>query len=320
MPYSYNNTREQREEAAERDLAEKLKLEPGLEESMAAIFLLMMFRARDSFVNNQDMNIFDSFRADVEQILRNHYIVVEDTFKTQIRQSIANYIGYPIAFDKATREVDQELKRFRDEQSSISSRQIIDTVNKDYSKYLLAAVLFYAKNNIDPTNEQIIDKANELFQRTIDYRSQRVAVTETQTAAENTKFTEIVILGSILATINALSIRENLTQEQIARILSTGKGPEIQEYLLEDQGNIQYLITKDWAGILDDLIRDWHLEADGQRRNSDEYFIVMGEQLMYPGDRSRGASPENVCNCRCSAIYRIGNVYLFTITANSFNQ
>lgn len=40
--------------------------------------------------------------------------------------------------------------------------------------------------------------------------------------------------------------------------------------------------------------------ADGQRVGVDEAFTVGGEKLMFPGDRSHGASGWNIYNCRCS--------------------
>ncbi len=48
--------------------------------------------------------------------------------------------------------------------------------------------------------------------------------------------------------------------------------------------------------------RDEHLEADGQEVPFDEPFIVGGEELMYPGDVSLGASPWNTINCRCVVV------------------
>lgn len=40
--------------------------------------------------------------------------------------------------------------------------------------------------------------------------------------------------------------------------------------------------------------------ADGQRVGVDESFTVGGEKLMFPGDKSHGASGWNIYNCRCT--------------------
>lgn len=45
-----------------------------------------------------------------------------------------------------------------------------------------------------------------------------------------------------------------------------------------------------------------HRSADGQVVPIDQPFLVSGERLHYPGDRSLGASAGNVINCRCTVV------------------
>lgn len=45
-----------------------------------------------------------------------------------------------------------------------------------------------------------------------------------------------------------------------------------------------------------------HAGADGQVVPLDKPFIVSGEPLLFPGDSSKGASPGNVINCRCTVV------------------
>jgi len=58
---------------------------------------------------------------------------------------------------------------------------------------------------------------------------------------------------------------------------------------------------KVWLTALDERTREWHAEADGQKVDLDQPFIVNGEALDYPGDPN--GSPENIINCRCTVIY-----------------
>jgi SPP1 gp7 family putative phage head morphogenesis protein len=60
--------------------------------------------------------------------------------------------------------------------------------------------------------------------------------------------------------------------------------------------------VKVWITALDERTRPWHAEANGQVVDMDEPFIVNGEELMYPGDKS--GSPENIVNCRCTVAFR----------------
>lgn len=61
-------------------------------------------------------------------------------------------------------------------------------------------------------------------------------------------------------------------------------------------------LKKEWISTYDDRTRDDHkvkIESVG----IDEPYTVAGEQLMFPGDTSLNASPENTINCRCSEGY-----------------
>jgi uncharacterized protein with gpF-like domain len=66
---------------------------------------------------------------------------------------------------------------------------------------------------------------------------------------------------------------------------------------LEEKGVI---LNKRWIATNDDRTRDAHMEANGQTVGNDEPFIVGGEELMFPGDDSLGASGWNLYNCRCT--------------------
>lgn len=66
---------------------------------------------------------------------------------------------------------------------------------------------------------------------------------------------------------------------------------------------------KEWVSTLDSRNRGAdatsafdHLTPDGQVVANDQPFIVSGEELMYPGDGSRGASAGSLINCRCTAV------------------
>lgn len=61
-------------------------------------------------------------------------------------------------------------------------------------------------------------------------------------------------------------------------------------------------LTREWLATHDARTRHAHGMADGQRVKVDEPFIVGGEELMFPGDTSRGASGWNIYNCRCGLI------------------
>lgn len=72
---------------------------------------------------------------------------------------------------------------------------------------------------------------------------------------------------------------------------------------LEKKGVI---MGKRWIATHDDgRVRDEHLEADGQIVENNKPFVVGGEELMFPGDKSLGASGWNLYNCRCTRVSEI---------------
>ena len=54
---------------------------------------------------------------------------------------------------------------------------------------------------------------------------------------------------------------------------------------------------------IDDKTREDHVDVNGAVVPIDEPFIVGGYEMMYPGDESLGAGPEEIINCRCSVEY-----------------
>ena len=71
---------------------------------------------------------------------------------------------------------------------------------------------------------------------------------------------------------------------------------------LEKKGVI---MGKRWVATHDSRTRDEHLEADGQIVENNKPFVVGGEELMFPGDKSLGASGWNLYNCRCTRVAEI---------------
>lgn len=86
-------------------------------------------------------------------------------------------------------------------------------------------------------------------------------------------------------------------------------------------------LQKEWIASFDDRTRDTHSAADGQIVMADQFFIVGGQQMMFPGDPAGGAA--EVINCRCSVAYipvenaqSIGNISNigFGVSSGLFNK
>jgi HK97 family phage portal protein len=64
-------------------------------------------------------------------------------------------------------------------------------------------------------------------------------------------------------------------------------------------------LWKTWISTHDSRVRDAHDNRNGKIEDvlMFEPFIVGGEELMFPGDNSKGASAENIIQCRCTQGY-----------------
>lgn len=161
--------------------------------------------------------------------------------------------------------IDFALNKFATEESKEISNLIIKTTNK------------VSINEIEKIEKELIatemlvnDKekaklASENFKQRNNNRINSIAETETGKMAERSKLTEA----------------ETLAQ---ANIIKT---------------------EKVWSAILDKATRPHHAAVDGQVKPLNEPFVVNGELLKVPRDRSLGASASNIINCRCSVQYRV---------------
>src|SRR5260221_2126487 len=93
------------------------------------------------------------------------------------------------------------------------------------------------------------------------------------------------------------------TEERIQKIVST------EVVAASNYGSHEAALASDlslnkvWLSTNDGHTRPDHREADGQTVGMDEPFEVGGEQLMYPGDISLGASAKEIVYCRCTQYY-----------------
>jgi HK97 family phage portal protein len=96
--------------------------------------------------------------------------------------------------------------------------------------------------------------------------------------------------------------KSDFQTERIARTTMTGAsnaGSVDAVRQAQDEYGLQY--NKEWVSALTDRTRDAHAEAHGQQVGMNEYFVVGGENLDYPGDPN--GSPGNIINCMCNTIF-----------------
>jgi hypothetical protein len=207
--------------------------------------------------------------AELTTLLREHYAETSETFTGTVSTQLPEDVPLTSAEQLA---ITGALTAFFDR----TAPEHADTINRTAEDDMVRAVrLAYEEQPVDqPPLEQleVAVLGAAILHRQLGARRISIATTETQLAAEATKATEAEVLSGLQPTVS-------------------GGGPR------------QVEPSKRWDSVSDNRVREAHLAADGQVVSLDQAFRVGGEQLMYPGDTSLGASVGNVINCRCSATY-----------------
>ena len=105
------------------------------------------------------------------------------------------------------------------------------------------------------------------------------------------------IAVDLMRRITDMSIRNAIRAARTAVTAAENGGRQATYEKAADMG---IELEHEWIATKDSRTRDWHGAADGQHVAVDKPFTVGGEMLMYPGDKSRGASGWNLYNCRCA--------------------
>lgn len=98
---------------------------------------------------------------------------------------------------------------------------------------------------------------------------------------------------------------ETIARDQSIKALNQSQQEATQQ--LVDTGNVDPQdIKREWDATGDNRTRETHRDMDGQQRGAQEPFETpSGARLMFPGDSSLGAPPEETIQCRCRVRLRI---------------
>lgn len=98
---------------------------------------------------------------------------------------------------------------------------------------------------------------------------------------------------------------ETIARDQSIKALNSAQQEATQQLI--DSGAVdQQDIQREWDATGDNRTRETHRDMDGQKVGLDEPFISpSGARMMFPGDSSLGAPPEETIQCRCRVRLRI---------------
>lgn len=268
MTISKTETARRRQAAI--DLAKKLKLEVSFSRAMRSFFALVRKDFKSRYVSIKPNVIASEYKIDLTALLKQQYRKIAKEFSGYLMKDLAKNFNYEVKQGERE-EIEAEIMAIISAKAATQSEYIIQTTQKEIDRAITEVI---ATNGPDLTDQEIARRAVAILQVTQSVRSDTIAATEVNSMAETSKFIEFTVLSA-------------------ASIMLDGKP-------------LEEAVVKRWDAILDEKTRINHAVADGQQRSKDDLFLVGGQNLMYPGDSSHGATLDNIINCRCSVQYVTG--------------
>lgn len=203
--------------------------------------------------------------------------IPDPTDKEEIRETLRrNYkriyrkFGYNLrtgglkAMDQINETVDKQMNDYIDNHSEEQAAIINLTNINRQQDSIKETQTMAATAGIILSNDELAQDSANAFENKYTSGIDTIAATETQNLSEKSKYTE----ASVVATATATPI------------------------------------YKTWMAVLDERTRMTHAAADGQTVQNTDAFTVGSASMLFPGDSSLGAPPEEIINCRCIVIFK----------------
>lgn len=263
------------QQRAAQDLAAKITLENQFIPKLTNLFNRVADDFYQSMARDGVPPVMSNWQTFFEEMLLSHYQATGDVFSHRIRDQLNLKVT-----EQENNSILAALGVFFTGLAADSSKQITDT-NQAQADDAIRRMQLQQAIDYEETG-QLYDRPTQarvsknIFTTGVMGRVPTIAISETQTAAESSKYVESDVINYRDPTINDPFV-----------------------------STINQTDTKTWVATLDSRTRPTHVKADGQTVKAGEFFIVGGFKMMRPGDRSAPIS--EWINCRCEAIYNPSN-------------
>lgn len=267
-----------RQERAQADLAKKISLENTFKVELLSLYSDISRNYKNTIRRTGAIPDAAIFHQRFKLAVEKQYRRVFSAFASSARDQKSIQLKQDETEDQLTEEVIAVMLLLGAAESTKTANEITQTNQRYFSDAYSKALNQLIQEGEGYTNEMLALLSVAVLDRSNGGRVGITATSETQWAAESTKFTESEIINGIAPSL---------------LIIAQGGTP-----IREISGK-----KKDWATIIDGRQRPAHNAANRQVQAIEDPFVVGGELMMYPADTSLGASKKNVIGCRCVAIY-----------------
>lgn len=264
-----------RQQQVNKDLAKKLKLEKTFKPEVISIFQSILSGFKTAVFMTGVAPDAAFYRDRWSAILKKHYERTQKKFRISV--SLENKQAE--TEEDLTAELLFLLTNWTNENGKIVSDILTQTTQNNMNDAINQARNILIKDEERVDNRSLARLATIILRRKFSGRVEGIITSETQFAAENTKNTT-------------------------ADVFNEG---------IQRRGRLPVsVVTKSWHTVGDKLVRPTHKAANNQNRIAKQAFDVGSQKLMFPGDKSLGATAKETSNCRCSSVLFVaGNMLNF---------
>lgn len=247
-----------RRQIVARELAQKLRLEKAFRREVNSIFARMIGDYRITLAGTGNIPSSSKFLADWQAALRKHYERVQKAFSGEVleQQEKCNPAWYE---RKQTEDEETEagraaifalaLQQWREEHVGRGAQFITETNQSDFEEAFIQAQQLIREQELPTDNRTLAATAVAILARKFRGRVPGILMLETQQAAESTKLIEANVLK------------------------------DLQPFPTSRFGVGDTQAIKDWFTVGDDIVRDIHVAADGQKKKSTNLSRLAGNYL-----------------------------------------
>jgi len=264
-------TQKEQDEILARSLAKKIRLENQFKPELRRFFKQISKDATASWISNGNIPLLDSFSIELISLLRTHYRRVSKAFGGELRSRSKK--SFSLLLETKQEEdldanIDTDIVKYINEHSIQQSQYILQTTERELNNIVATVTASAILEGSKPTKQETAKEIEKEFYSRTNGRVDTIAMTETQTPAEEISYIEALGVAAVAVT----------------------------------QGGD---VVKTWNTVLDEKTRPAHVEADRQERKIKDPYLVGGELLPVPGSTALGASLKNIINCRCTSVNSI---------------
>lgn len=162
--------------------------------------------------------------------------------------------------EELSRRIDTQISKNINSRAITQSNFIISTMLEDLDKDVRTVIIQASAQGIRLTRDEIAEATKRRFIEASRGKANTVGITEFTGMSNDTIFAE------------AIAIQDGTNKK----------------------------LVKEWSATIDNVTRPMHILAEGMQVDMEDVFVVGGENLLFPGDGSNGASAGNIVNCRCT--------------------